>query len=259
MGRELSRIVRDLPIRDRPRGRPARRLRPGHGRPALPRVRVPDAHRTAAADGRRIGAAAKRQPAFRGRERLRPGRPRRRPARGLGRRPGRCVRPAERRAAAPPRLRLGRRDGAGRSGTRSAAAGDGAAARAFEPADDLPDGPGGRDGRPRPDRGPRPGRHRRRWSPGWRPSRPSASRSWPTTRDRAAARRWRWRSPAPTAGSSRSTAPRPPTRCAGSLQRTGIPLVGHEVKAAPGRRIRRGSRDRRRCRSPSTRRSPPTS
>ena len=40
MGRELSTIVRDLPIH-RPRGGPPRRLRPRHRRAAVPRVRVP--------------------------------------------------------------------------------------------------------------------------------------------------------------------------------------------------------------------------
>ena len=49
MGRELSTIVRDLPIDVRPRGGPPRRLRPRDRRPAVPRVRVPDAHRAPAA------------------------------------------------------------------------------------------------------------------------------------------------------------------------------------------------------------------
>ena len=40
---------------DRPRGGPSRRLRPRHGRPPLPRVRVPDADRAPAADVRRVG------------------------------------------------------------------------------------------------------------------------------------------------------------------------------------------------------------
>ncbi len=47
--------------RVRPRGRPPGRLRPGHGRPAVPRVRVPDAHRAPAADGRRERRGTARQ------------------------------------------------------------------------------------------------------------------------------------------------------------------------------------------------------
>ena len=81
------------PGRVRPRGRPARRLRPRDRHPALPRVRVPDAHRAPADDGRgdrrrRSGGLARR--------RERAGRcPRRaspdRPAVGLG--TGSTVRP----------------------------------------------------------------------------------------------------------------------------------------------------------------------
>ena len=102
MGRELSRIVRDLPIADRPRGGPARRLRPRHRRPPVPRVRVPDADRAPAADGRRVAAAADRQPPGGGRERLRAGGPGRRPAGGLGRQP----RPARRPESGELQLRL---------------------------------------------------------------------------------------------------------------------------------------------------------
>ena len=47
--------------RDRPRGGAPRRLRPRHGRPAVPRVRVPDPHRAAAADGRRVAPRSARR------------------------------------------------------------------------------------------------------------------------------------------------------------------------------------------------------
>ena len=57
MGKDLSTIVRDLPVDARPRRGPPRRLRPRDGHPALPRVRVPLAHRAPAADVRRDAPA----------------------------------------------------------------------------------------------------------------------------------------------------------------------------------------------------------
>ncbi len=93
---------------DRPGGGPSRRLRPRHGRPPVPRIRVPDPHRASATDGRRVGGGANREPSIRCRERLRPGGPRRRPARGLGSRPLRRA-ARERRVAAPARLQCRRR------------------------------------------------------------------------------------------------------------------------------------------------------
>ena len=61
--RELARIVRDLPDLAGPREGPSLRLRPGGGDPPLPRVRVPDAHRPAAAADRRVGGGGGRGPA----------------------------------------------------------------------------------------------------------------------------------------------------------------------------------------------------
>ena len=69
---------------DRPGGRSSRRLRPRHGRPPVPRVRVPDPHRAFATDGRRVRRGASGKPPIRCRERLRPGGPRGRPAGRLG-------------------------------------------------------------------------------------------------------------------------------------------------------------------------------
>ena len=59
MGKDLSTIVRDLPVDARPRGGAARRLRPRDGHPAVPRVRVPDADRAPAGDDRRDAPATR--------------------------------------------------------------------------------------------------------------------------------------------------------------------------------------------------------
>ncbi len=67
-----------------PRSGPPRRLRPRHGRPPLPRVRIPHADRAPPADGRRIGRAAVGEPQVRGRQRVRARGPRRRSPRRLG-------------------------------------------------------------------------------------------------------------------------------------------------------------------------------
>ena len=67
--------------RARPRGGPARRLRPRDGHPAVPRVRVPDAHRAAAGAERRARGGDAPRRSGRADGRLRPGRPGRRPRR----------------------------------------------------------------------------------------------------------------------------------------------------------------------------------
>ena len=154
MGHELSKIVRDLPIDFDLVDRALGRLRPRHRRPAVPRVRVPDADRAAAADGGRVRRTADR--ALCGRSpRAATFRPRASPA---GPRAGdhratsaaRAHRRAGRRerAPAPTRFRRGRRSrGRHRAPRRRRCRAIGADAsvqrhrrppRAFEPAPDLP-------------------------------------------------------------------------------------------------------------------------
>ena len=258
MGRHLSKIVRDLPIEFDLESARLERLRPRHGRPALPRVRVPHADRAPAADAGRDRPAALGQPALRGRERLRAGRQGRRAAGGLGRRPG-ARQAIGRRAPAPPRLRC---RGAGRRPGR-------------------PRGRGTDGSRRRRPRASSPRRTcRRRWpprsstpagsrfavrtgsrssTPGSPPSRRSGSRSWRTIRGRDAGRRWR--SPWPRLdgrvvaadGAEAADALRR------LLQRTGNAARRARGQARARRGVRRRSGRRRRCRSPSTPRSPRTS
>ena len=233
MGKDLTTIVRDLPVDVRPRSGPARRLRPRDRHPALPRVRVPDAHRAAAGDDRgerrRRGAGAAR------------GRDRRVCSRGARRRCGATVRlgfgadRSDRRPRAAGSssrsisMRWGGRAHRGRGrrvgrirrrrrGRRRAGARlDGrepeprpARARTTCPRRSPPRSPTRRASRStrRPDRGPR--------AVARRPARGRGSGSCSTTRVRAAARRWRSRSPAPTAGRSPSRGPTTLRRSAGS-------------------------------------------
>ena len=112
MGRELSTIVRDLPVElDLEAARLGDYDRDDR-RPAVPRVRVPDADRAAAADGRRVrrasGPTALRAVAQSGS--VPAARVAGRPDRRLGSRPGRRAATRGRRAAAVARLRR-RRDG----------------------------------------------------------------------------------------------------------------------------------------------------
>ena len=229
---DLSTIVRDLPIQidleaarlgDYDRDTVVRLFREYEFRTLIERLPP------MAGESRR---AADREPAVRGRERLRAGGARRRPARGLG--PGALRRPArERRAPAPARLRRGGAAGRRAAGGAGATDGDGGRRRragALEPAEDLPTAlaaaivdPGRIEVRGADRiadleplaRGPARGRRRR---------------SLPTIRGRAAARRSRSPSPGRTAGSSPPTAPRPPDALRHLLERLGTPLVGHEVK-----------------------------
>ena len=125
-GPDGPRAVDDRPRpagRDRSRGGPARRLRPRHGRPAVPRVRVPDAHRALAADGRRDRGGADGAAAVGRRERLRPGGAGRRTAGGLG--PGPGERPSDRPAASSSFASTSTRSQPRRHGVRRRRAGGG--------------------------------------------------------------------------------------------------------------------------------------
>ena len=253
--------------RVRPRGRPARRLRPRHGRPAVPRVRVPDAHRAPAADGRRDRPRSARE-SLRSRRRRAATCPAARVA-GAARRAGDpaatdAARPDERRAPAPARLRRRRR-------RRPAASADGPAptttptggtpdARRSTPADDLPTAlaaaivdPGRIEVRGR-------GPDRRRSSRGSRPSRRSASRC---SLDDPRPRRGTPLALAVAGTDGRVGRGRgrrgAPTPCAACSSGSATPLVGHEVKPLLVARLRRRPGRRPRRRSPSTPRSRRTS
>ncbi len=230
MGRELSTIVRDLPIDfDLERGAP-RRLRPRHRRPAVPRVRVPDAHRAPAADGGRDRRAADRAAPNGRPERLRARGARRRPAGRLGPEPddGLAATRRQWRAPAPSRLRrgVGGRD-PGRGGRHERRAIRGRPLRA----------------------GPRPARPRwpRRSStragsrsavpiawptsrPGWRRSRRSGSPSWPTIRGRGAGRPLALAVAGPDGRVVAADGPEAADALRHLLERLATPLVGHEVK-----------------------------
>ena len=233
MGRELSRIVRDLPIEidleaarlgDYDRDTVVRLFREYEFRTLIERL-PPMAGESA--EQRSRGAAD------RGRERLRAGGPRRRPARGLGR----VTRPGAARAAScssaststrsrdprRPRRRRRRRRARGRSD-------DGPARRSRPPATCRRRSPrrsstraGSRSAAP--DRIAELRRLDRRAAGARR------RRSSPTIRGRAAARRWRWRWPGTDGRRRRGRRrggrgrPPPPRRA-----RPAMPLVGHEVK-----------------------------
>ena len=234
MGRELS-TDRPRPAgRARPRGGPPRRLRPRHGRPAVPRVRVPDADRAAAADGRRVrGAAVGERSATVAESGYVPaarvaGRPD-----GWGPRP-RPPRPArERRAPAPPRLRRGGAvRAAGRRGRRRHDGGDGRSRppAAFEPAGDLPTRAGRRDRRSRAGSRSAAGRHRRPRA--WLAAQPAVGVALvaddPRPR-RGDAARPRGRRDGRPGRRGRGRA-RPSDALRHLVERLGMPLVGHEVK-----------------------------
>ena len=215
MGRELTTIVRDLPVAidleaarlgDYDRDTVVRLFREYEFRTLIERL-APDGRRDR---GGADGAAALRRP-----ERLRARGARRRWAPGgLG--PGTCRGtgpPRERRAAAAPRLRRGRRPGAQLGWRHRRRPGARPVRARGRPAD-----------RPRPGH-PRPRAASRSWawtrsttsSHGLRRSRRSVSRSWPTTHDRGVVDRSRWRSQDPRDALSLPTAPRPPTHCVISL------------------------------------------
>ena len=258
MGRELSTIVRDLPIDfDLERGAP-RRLRPRHRRPAVPRVRVPDAHRAPAADGRRDRRAADRAAADGRPERLRARGARRRPAGRLGPEPD----DGPQRPAGSGGLQL-RLDfdavsavatPAGAGGTSGEPSEDGR----FEPAPDLPTALAAAIVDP--------GRIEVRGADGvadleaWLAAQPAVGVALllddprPRRGTPAGARR---RRPGRSRG-RRGRARRPPTRCAGSSN--GWPRRSSATRSS--RSSSQGSRTirtQRTSRSPSTPRSPPTS
>ena len=129
----------------------------------------------------------------------------------------------------------------------------------FEPADDLPDGAGRRDGRPGPDRGSRRRRDRRARTLARRRSRRSASRCWPMTRDRGAARPLALA----VAGPDGRVVAADGAEAADALRRL-LAADRHAARRARGQgrsSWRRSPRTqaRRPCPSPSTRRSRPTS
>ncbi len=145
----------------------------------------------------------------------------------------------------------GAEDGAGRDDERSSRCG-----RRSNPATCRPHwpprSPTRRASRSTPATGSRPS------SRGWRRSPRSASGCCSTTRGRARARRWRSPWPAPTAGPSRSKVRTTPRPCAGSS--TASPSRSSDTRSSrsssPGSPT---TPTRRRHRSPSTRRSPRTS
>ena len=232
MGRELSTIVRDLPIEidleaarlgDYDRDTVVRLFREYEFRTLIERLPP------MAGESRR---AADREPPVRRRERLRAGGARRRPARGLGRRPGDRAGPRAAssssaststrwRGAAPTAPAGRRRDGRRRART---------------------DRPSSRPTTCRPRSPPRssiPGRIEvrgagpdRRRSSRWIAAQPavgaSLARRRPAAAARHAARPRRRRRGRP--GRRRRRRRRPPTRCATSSRRPASPLVGHEVK-----------------------------
>ena len=231
------RAVADRPRpadRARPRGRPPRRLRPRHRRPAVPRVRVPDADRAAA---RRWPASPPSSGPRRSGPSPRAATCRRRASPG-GRTAGAPVAdragPRERRAPAAPRLRhrgAGRRrpTAAPRRRTVAAARSEWRLGRSSRPATCRPRSrrrssirAGSRSAAPDRDRRARP--------TGSPPSPPSARRSSPTTRGRAAARR----SPSRSPGADGRVVAAEGAEAADALRRlveaSGVPLVGHEVK-----------------------------
>ena len=259
MGRELSTIVRDLPIEidleaarlgDYDRDTVVRLFREYEFRTLIERL-PPMAGES---------AEQRTESAPRGRrERLRAGGARRRPARGLGRRPGH--RPAGRAASSSCASTSTRSAAATAAGRRAARRPRDGAARAgtFEPADDLPTRPRRGDRRPGPDRGPRrgPDRRPRAVARGAAAVGASLRRRRPAPAPRHAARAGGRRRR--TAGSSPRTAPRRRTRCAASLERDRHPARRPRGQAAPRRALRRRPGGAAARRSRSTPRSRPTS
>ena len=250
--------------RVRPGGGPPRRLRPRHGRPAVPRVRVPDAHRAPAADGRRVRRRSGREPARRRRERLRPGGARRRhgPRAGV---PGRAIGPRDRTAASC---------SSASTSTRSRSGGASSVDRPPGPTREPPtrhvrtarrrrrrpaDRAGGRDRRPGPDRGPRPRTRIAELEP-WLAAQPAVGVA--LLADDPRPRRGTPLALA-VAGTDGRVVAAEGAEAADALRhlldRLGTPLVGHEVKPVLVARLRRGPGASPPRRSRSTPRSRPTS
>ena len=254
------RLVRDVRRRAGPGARPGGGVRPRGGRPPVPRVRVPDAHRPAAAARRRAARGRGRGDARAARGGF-PGGP------GPGRRAGsgagwtgpggrgaRVHRPAADGGRSSSRWTSTWSSGGGAGGAgarRRASPADVATPsrraprRSRPPTGDLPGalaaaivdpgrielvGRGARVRRPRA-LAARPGRGRRR------------ARRW-TTRGRSPAPRSRSPSRARTDASSRPRARRPPIALRHLLEALGTPLVGPRGQAAAHGALRRGRRTR---------------